>query len=575
MHAGRLPPECYDPKTSPIGRGDFSQSHGSLSKVGSTSCRIHDSGSGSPSLTTDLGRKPTANSCPIPECWKDTGKRRLRVAAAALRTMPSSTAASSTGIVEVVDSSEAVVEPDYRVMGANGTWVAATEEQAAEFRAHDREIQRENRLQEQADRMAYEEFQAGMAQQWDDWALSSEMARALPEPSRKRVRVTIAVGTASGQELGEAVIEGVIENNQTATVSFSVAETMLGGLGANATVPPRGPSQLSAQAAPQLADFDRNHLPGLAEHVVVFMLSVEGRHWLWQYQVGAVSMAMIEARFGCEIAEAFQLWVALQEDLDKTVRNVGAEPLQIEQQHNTTSEAGTEKMDTGKPEGQKVEMGRELEEDKYDEVDRHPNELGATQLDGMDTFVGGPCIEGEDREPGGDEEEAERPDEGDDSGLAEHRPEGHVRDLHVAEELADEEAGRDENGEGGGALVEESEVNGVEPVERVVPGNVWSEDPNDLYYVPVAWRRVLAAWNRDAAPSTGFEDTAISVGNFEHPEGELGMAEDAPAASTATGSGAPSASTGSGTTERSERVSGSGAGSSKGGQTDLRSWLQK
>ena len=536
----------------------------------------------------NAGRTPESEDC--------------RTAAEVPRTVPPSTAASSTDIVEVVNSSEVMMEPEYRVMDANGTWVAATAEQAAEFRAHDREVQRESRMQEEADRMAFEEFQAGMAQQWDDWALSSEMARSLPEPSRKRVRVTVSVGTASGQELGEAVIEGVIGHDQTATVSFNVAETMLEGLGANATMTPRGPAQLSAQAAPQLANFDRNHLPGLAEHVVVFMLSVEGRHWLWQYSVGAVSAAMIEARFGSEIAEAFQLWVALQEDLDKTVKNVGAEPLHVEHQQNSTSEAETEKMEERKLDEQKEERVEDSEADKLQEEVLNRGELGLTQLDGMDTCAAGPYMDEAAHEARAIAGEAELPAEGDDSGLAEdrhggqgsehrdgagqkeeehvakecaldesqleegHNANNHVGASHAAVHIEEENAGCDEHGEGTTASVEGAATNVGEPGEHVVPGNVWSEDPNDPYYVPEAWRRVLVAWNTDAAAGAVLEDTAVSVGDFEH-----SVAHGEPD----TADVEPSACTGSGSNERSECFSGSGASSSKGGQTDLRSWLKQ
>ena len=252
--------------------------------------------------------------------------------------LPASAAASSTDIVEVVNSSEGVVIPEYRVLNPDGNWVAASEEQAEEFRAHDLAVQRESQLQEEANRTAFEEFEARMAQRWDDWAVSSEMNKpSLPEPSKKRIRVTVCVGAACGRDLGETVIEGVVNHDDTAAVTFNVVETLLGT--PSHTGPSSGHSFVSAQAAPQLADFDRAHLPGLAEHVVDFMLTVEGRHWLWQYSVDAVTSAEIEERFGAEIAEAFQLWVALKEDLDKTVRNVGAEPLLAVQRNHNASEA--------------------------------------------------------------------------------------------------------------------------------------------------------------------------------------------------------------------------------------------
>ena len=52
------------------------------------------------------------------------------------------------------------------------------------------------------------------------------------------------------------------------------------------------------------------------------MASVEGRRWLWQFSTGVTSLDVILERFGQDIAEAFQLWVAMQEDTDQLVRNV-------------------------------------------------------------------------------------------------------------------------------------------------------------------------------------------------------------------------------------------------------------
>ena len=99
----------------------------------------------------------------------------------------------------------------------------------------------------------------------------------------------------------------------------------------------------------------------------------------------------------------------------------------------------------------------------------------------------------------------------------------------------------------------------------------WSEDPADPYYVPPAWRGVLAAWNSDAAVGASLE--SMSVGNFQHGEPCLDEEEGH------LGVGGPShGSAGSSreaSSEAGERPAGSSAGSSKSGQTNLRSWLTK
>ena len=108
-------------------------------------------------------------------------------------------------------------------------------------------------------------------------------------------------------------------------MTFNMVETLVGGLSAGtvdeAMEMDRGLRRDAAQANPQLANFERDHLPGLEETVSDFMASVEGRHWLWQYSMGVTSLDVILERFGQDIAEAFQLWVAMQEDTDKLVRN--------------------------------------------------------------------------------------------------------------------------------------------------------------------------------------------------------------------------------------------------------------
>ena len=110
---------------------------------------------------------------------------------------------------------------------------------------------------------------------------------------------------------------------------------------------------------------------------------------------------------------------------------------------------------------------------------------------------------------------------------------------------------------------------------------MWSEDPNDPYYVPVAWRGVLAAWNREAREEA---DSGLSVGHFEHPlehhegSGMDNFQEDA-SATSASGAGAeagdPLLSSGSSATATTDEGSGTGSGSLKGGQSDLRGWLRK
>ena len=53
------------------------------------------------------------------------------------------------------------------------------------------------------------------------------------------------------------------------------------------------------------------------------METKEARHWLHQFAVGLVSDEVIGSRFGMELLEVFQMWLAITDDMDIQVRNCG------------------------------------------------------------------------------------------------------------------------------------------------------------------------------------------------------------------------------------------------------------
>ena len=493
---------------------------------------------------------------------------------------PASTAASSTDTVEVVNSSEAVVEPEYSVRDTDGNWVAASAEEAAEFREHDRQVREELHRQEEADRAAYAVFESSQAQRWDDWAVSSEMNRPSQPPSRKRIKITVCAGTNGGKELGEAIIEGVIDHDQTAVVSFSTEETILGGVeSVEGMAVNRDPNYVSAQACPQLAQFERDHLPGLPENVVDFMTTVEGRHWLWQFSVGAVSEDMIVARFGVEIAEAFQLWVALQADEDRTIRNVGDIPMH--EHTGTASSSNASTVEVGNMPGDVVvedgSMGGTGDGGGADDQDADEHAL--TQLDGADTCLAHPgaglgqatTLEGmaTGAEVGSRTDDAVGTTAVGDSGTADERKEGCDEDDRERPEP--HPAGHD--GE----------------VRRA--GNELAPHGDAVTEGGMTLERVLQVWNEDRSVGVGLEDSMLSVGNFEHEQGPgdqlevvtsgvpaLSHVASASSGSAAEGSDAPGTSSGSAATEgmsRSVTVGLERKSPTKSGQASIKGWLQK
>ena len=146
---------------------------------------------------------PYLNGGRTPECEMGEGEA----------TKAATTAASSMDAVE-----NCQLLREYKVKrNDTGTWEAATEEEAKMLRD---QLLEEEKAQEEADQAAFREYESSLAQRWDDWAVRSEMDREHLQPSRKRIKVTMCVNAAGGQEVGTACVEGVIDHNQRPTVTF-------------------------------------------------------------------------------------------------------------------------------------------------------------------------------------------------------------------------------------------------------------------------------------------------------------------------------------------------------------------
>ena len=452
-----------------------------------------------------------------------------------------------------------------------------------------------------------------MARQWDEWARSSEMRNPGVNPSRKRIRITICAGTSSGHEIGQASIEGVINHDQQATVTFKVVETLVGGLNDGtvdeATATDQGLRRDATQANPQLANFARDHLPGLAETVSDFMASVEGRYWLWQFSTGVTSLDVILERLGQEIAEAFQLWVAMQEDTDQLVRNV-ANGVVWNSEGDRASSAGSSTVAVERPEqaendgisqdGPSVarvegEDGAKEDQETQGELDDEGMERGSapTQQETQgDLDMRTMDCEGDNSAGGsGHGAESDLPEvlpgdsdlhEGDDRHAREgdsELPAGEGEDGRSALCERDDRAAHAEE-EGQGAEVEA----GFDAVEMSHgEGNSNNHGQSDMvlgegmdvesaYDVPSAWRRVLEAWN-DPAVGAGLADSVLSGGEFEHAVNHLDDSQ-LPETSSAENAGGDAAAAGPSSSPTARGSS--STESTEGGlrQTDLKSWLK-
>ena len=79
--------------------------------------------------------------------------------------------------------------------------------------------------QEQRDQEALARYEAGRAREWEDWAVRSEMDT--PSVPKKRVRLTLVIGSTSGQNIAEGVVEGTMLATEQPMVTMSLVEQPL------------------------------------------------------------------------------------------------------------------------------------------------------------------------------------------------------------------------------------------------------------------------------------------------------------------------------------------------------------
>ena len=299
---------------------------------------------------------------------------------------------------------------------------------------------------------------------------------------------------------------------------------------------------------------------------------MEGRHWLWQFSQNMVDIETIQARFGNDIADAFQMWVALQKDTEREIKNV-AEHL-LEDDETSSSEAVTIPVEVpvdgvGSTEGAAV--ARVGEANTTESMMNESGEvtgatLGMTMMEGVSEDNDGlnGCGASHGRGPGTGTITAEvtatlpdsLPDDDDNAlraGLSDALcgPRHAVGDDdHCADEGAD--TGMDATSQGGA------------PCQATEEGNAMDVADGEPYRIPPAWASMPEAWD-DPAVGAGLPDSIVSHGEFQH-----GLPTDEPDPSDPMGSGAAS----SGATSSRVRESTEGSeGAPK--QTNLKGWLMK
>ena len=77
--------------------------------------------------------------------------------------------------------------------GLTSPWEPASEEERRELAAHEAQVREDEERQHKHDEYLLACQDAAKAQDYEDWAVTSEMDRRCPQPSRKRVRVAVCV----------------------------------------------------------------------------------------------------------------------------------------------------------------------------------------------------------------------------------------------------------------------------------------------------------------------------------------------------------------------------------------------
>ncbi|CAE7649482.1 unnamed protein product, partial [Symbiodinium pilosum] len=290
------------------------------------------------------------------------------------------------------------------------------------------------------------------------------------EASAQEVAEFRAHDRAVAEEIGQACIEVVLNHDQQAVVTFTVSEGLVGGIG-----------KLS------------HNLQGLKETISLDYLS----------------LSVIEDRFGMAIAEAFQMWHAMQEDTDHMVRNVAEGPMFDCEGDGRASSSTSSTVDAEQHGRRDVE---------------HSSLTGAEVAH----------IEGHGEHSQLAESEQDGPVEGTGDAEVEEGHAGSTRSwwcrqedpiLHYLEVPAVLRVEMDSNLDTQAAQhMDDVEGNASAALDASLDRNAVDMDVDpgmsaaEPYVVPSAWQRVLAAWN-DPAIGAGLPDSALSHGDFQHGAG--------------------------------------------------------
>ena len=229
---------------------------------------------------------------------------------------------------EGVTRGDSMVNVSHGVMvkpaGASA-WRPATASEAQELAYHNAEVARAEEEQRQADEAAFCSHRAAQAQDWDDWAVHSEMEQ--PGRQRKKVKVEVVVGDSSGRTVVEGTLEGEIAAGDKPMVTLSITES--GSTVMNDTAP----------VVKEAAALSREHEEGSNQTVDVapdqvgepcspvgvdqVLLTGQGKEWFRQWREGIIDDEMVRKRCGRDVEELFHATLAVEREVTDAIKEEG------------------------------------------------------------------------------------------------------------------------------------------------------------------------------------------------------------------------------------------------------------
>ena len=206
-------------------------------------------------------------------------------------------------------------------------WERATASEEEEFAAHEADERLEKELQRARDEDAWNRLQeqkgaedkARASQQWDDWALRSEMARPIRWRPVKRFKLEVSVTDRDGSELATATLQGETEQDDSPQVTFGLhteiangmtetEEQHVDGMAEETCAQEHGQDKVKGEGSEAETEPVGMIPPPVTsdlENLDDILTSTMCREWFQWWSDGKVDNGMVESKFGKRVLETF------------------------------------------------------------------------------------------------------------------------------------------------------------------------------------------------------------------------------------------------------------------------------